>query len=341
MLGASGILKIDSLSFIENAVNNPFKCLYATIALAAASATLAQPFPSKPLRIIVPFGAGSTIDIMARTIAPKLTEALGQNVIVENRAGAGGAIGLEATARAPKDGHTLSIGALGPLAVNPSLYARMPFDPVKDFSPVTILATGPMIIVVHPNVPARNAKELVALAKARLGKLNYGSPGIGTTNHMAGELLNLAAGIKLVHVPYKGNAEALTDLLGGQLDIVFTGLPPAQPHIQAGKLRAVATTGTKRLGALPQVQTMGEGGLPEASVSTWYGLVAPGGTPRDIIDRLNLETVKTMKLPDIAERFTSQGAEPYTTTPDEFARTIRDDVAKWARVIKATGLKLD
>ncbi len=323
-------------------MNITLKFLCAAAAAAGfADLTHAQPFPAKPVRIVVPFGPGSTIDIMGRTIAPKLSEALGQPVIVENRSGAGGAIGLESVAKSGKDGYTLVIGALGPLAVNPSLDARKPFDPVKDFAPITTLATGPMIVVVHPNVPARNIKELVAVAKARPGKLNYGSPGIGTTNHMAGELLNLAAGIKLVHVPYKGNAEALTDLMGGQLDIVFTGLPPALAQIQAGRLRAVATTGTKRLPTLPQLQTISEGGLAEASVSTWYGVLAPAGTPREIIDRLHAEITKTMKNPEIAERFSSQGADPITNTPDEFARTIRDDVTKWAKVIKATGLKLD
>ena len=321
-------------------MNITLKYLFAAAA-GIVNLAQAQPFPVKPVRIIAPFGPGSTIDIMGRTIAPKLSEALGQPVIVENRSGAGGAIGLESVAKSGKDGYTLVIGALGPVAVNPSLYARKPFDPVKDFAPITTLATGPMIVVVHPNVPARNIRELVAVAKARPGKLNYGSPGIGTTNHMAGELLNLAAGITLVHVPYKGNAEALTDLMGGQLDIVFTGLPPALAQIQAGRLRAVATTGTKRLAALPQLQTISEGGLAEASVSTWYGVLAPAGTPREIIDRLNMEIIKTMKNPEIAERFSSQGADPITNTPDEFARTIRDDVTKWAKVIKATGLKLD
>ena len=315
--------------------------LCAAITAGAVACAHAQSYPIKPVRIIVPFGPGSTIDIMGRTIAPKFTEALGQQVIVENRSGAGGAIGLEATAKAAKDGYTLAIGALGPVTVNPGLYARMPFDPVKDFAPISMLATGPMIIVVHPNVPAHGVKELIAVAKARPGKLNYGSPGIGTTNHMAGELLNMAAGIKLVHVPYKGNAEALTDLLGGQLDIVFTGLPPAFAQIQAGRLRAVATTGTKRLAALPQLQTIGEAGLAEASVSTWYGLLAPAGTPREIVDRLNAETAKIMKNPEIAERFSSQGSDPVTNTADEFARIIRDDVTKWAKVIKATGIKLD
>jgi len=322
-------------------VNITFACLCAAIASGAVACAHAQSYPVKPVRIIVPFGPGSTIDIMARTIAPKFSEALGQQFIIENRSGAGGAIGLEATAKSAKDGYTLVIGALGPLTVNPGLYARTPFDPVKDFAPISLLATGPMIIVVHPSVPARSVKELIAVAKTRPGKLNYGSPGIGTTNHMAGELLNMAAGIKLVHVPYKGNAEALTDLLGGQLDIVFTGLPPAFAQIQAGRLRAIATTGTQRLPALPELQTIGEAGLPAASVSTWYGLLAAAGTPRDIIDRLNAETVKTMKNPEIAERFSSQGSDPVTTTADEFARIIRSDVTKWAKVIKATGIKLD
>jgi tripartite-type tricarboxylate transporter receptor subunit TctC len=311
------------------------------LTLALAGIAHAQPYPSKPVRIIVPFGAGSTIDIFGRTIAPKLTEALGQQVIVENRAGAGGAIGLDVTAKAPKDGYTLAIGASGPLAINPGLDPRLPWDPVRDFAPVTQIASGPLVIVTHPAVPAKSLKELIVLSKARPGKLSYGSPGIGTSNHLAGELLNIAAGINLIHVPYKGNAEALTDLLGGQIDMVPTGIAPALPHVQAGKLRAIAVTGSRRSPIMPDLPTVGESGLPGAEVNVWYGMVAPVGTPPEIIKRLNAELVKIMKSPEISERFASQGAQPVTNTPDEFGKLIREDVARWARVIKQRGIKLE
>lgn len=309
--------------------------------LVLAGIAHAQPYPSKPVRIIVPFGAGSTIDIFGRIIAPKLTEAFGQQVIVENRAGAGGAIGLDVTAKAPKDGYTLAIGASGPLAINPGLDPRLPWDPVRDFAPVTQIAAGPLVIVTHPAVPAKNLKELIALAKARPGKLNYGSPGIGTSNHLAGELLNIAAGINLSHVPYKGNAEALTDLMGGQIDLVPTGIAPALSLVQAGKLRAIAVTGSRRSPIMPDLPTVGESGLPGAEVNVWYGVVAPVGTPSQIINRLNAELVKIMKSPEISERFASQGAQPVTNMPDEFGKLIRADVAKWAKVIKQRGIRLE
>ena len=323
-------------------ISRRFAILLSALCLGASAAALhAQTYPAKPVRIIVPFAAGSTIDIFGRIIAPKLTEALGQQVIVENRAGAGGAIGLDVTAKAPKDGYTLAIGASGPLAINPGLDPRLPWDPVRDFAPVTQIASGPLVIVTHPAVPAKSLKELIALSKARPGKLNYGSPGIGTSNHLAGELLNIAAGINLIHVPYKGNAEALTDLLGGQIDMVPTGIAPALSHVRAGKLRAIVVTGSRRSPIMPDLPTVGESGLPGAEVNVWYGMVAPAGTPPEIINRLNAELVKIMKSPEISERFASQGAQPVTNTPDEFGKLIRADVAKWAKVIKQSGIKLE
>jgi tripartite-type tricarboxylate transporter receptor subunit TctC len=315
--------------------------LLCLLPIMAASGALAQSYPSKPVRIIVPFGAGSTLDIMARVISPKLSEALGQQFIVENRPGAGGAIGLDATAKAPKDGYTLAIGATGPLAINPGLDPRLPWDPVRDFTPITQVALGPLILVTHAAVPARTLKELVALAKARPGKLTYGSPGIGSSNHLAGELLGITAGIKIVHVPYKGNAEALTDLLGGQIDMVITGVPPVLSHVQSGKLRAIVNTGPKRSPTMPQLPTVSESGLPGAEVNVWYGFVAPAGTPRDIVIRLNTAIVKIVGSPEISERFASLGAEPVTNTPEDFAKLVRNDVAKWAMVIKQQGIKLE
>lgn len=317
------------------------KLCFGIIPLALCSIAAAQDYPTRVIRIIAPFGAGSPIDIMGRLVAPKLTEALGQNVIVENRAGAGGMIALEATAKAPKDGYTLALASMGPLTINPGLHSRATFDPVKDFTPVSLLAIGPMVIVVHPKVPARNIKELVALARARPGKLTYGSAGIGSSNHMAGELLNIAADIKLVHVPYKGNAEALNDLLSGEIDIQITGISSVLAHVQEGKIRAIATTGSSRSAVLPDLPTIGEGGLPEAEMISWYGLIAPAGTPRNIVDRLNAEIAKIMKTREMAERFSSLGADPITKTPDEFAEVIREDVAKWAKVIKERGIKVE
>jgi tripartite-type tricarboxylate transporter receptor subunit TctC len=313
----------------------------AALALAAASAT-AQTFPAaKPIRIIAPFGAGSTIDIMGRLIAPRLTESLGQPVIVENRPGVGGAIGMDAEAKAAPDGHTLAIGALGPLAMNPWLYARTPFDPVKDFAAVSLLATGPVVIVVHPSIPVKTLKELVALAKARPGQLNYGSPGVGSSPHLAGELFKIETGTHLVHVPYKGNAEAITDLIGGQVSIVFTGVPPVVPLAKAGKLRVLATTGKQRLAALPEVPTIAESGLKNAEVLIWYGVVAPAATPRDIVVRLNRDIVKAMSAPELRDKFTQLGVDPETSTPEQFAQLIRDEVARWGKVIRTAGIKIE
>jgi tripartite-type tricarboxylate transporter receptor subunit TctC len=306
-----------------------------------APLALAQGYPSKPVRIIAPFGPGSTIDILGRIIAPKLHEALGQPVIVENRAGAGGMIGMDAVAKAAPDGHTLVIGALGPLAMNPVLYPQTPFDPVKDFAAVSLLATGPVVIVVHPSVPAHTVKELVDLAKKRPGQLNFGSPGVGSSPHLTGELFKLLTGANIVHVPYKGNAEAITDLIGGQVSIVFTGVPPVVALAKAGKVRLLATTGQQRMPNLPAVPTIAEAGVAGAEVLIWYGVVAPAATPGDVIGRLNREIVKAMNLPDVRERFSQQGVDPATNSPEQFAQLIRDEVARWGKVIRAAGIKVE
>ncbi len=317
------------------------KALLALLCAAFAPLALAQGYPSKPVRIIAPFGPGSTIDILGRIIAPRLHEALGQPVIVENRAGAGGMIGMDAAAKAAPDGHTLVIGALGPLAMNPVLYPKTPFDPVKDFAAVSLLATGPVVIVVHPSVPAHTVKELVNLAKKRPGQLNFGSPGVGSSPHLTGELFKLLTGANIVHVPYKGNAEAITDLIGGQVSIVFTGVPPVVALAKAGKVRLLATTGQQRMPNLPAVPTIAEAGVAGAEVLIWYGVVAPAATPRDVIGRLNREIVKAMNLPDVRERFSQQGVDPATNSPEQFAQLIRDEVARWGKVIRAAGIKVE
>ena len=301
----------------------------------------AQNYPGKPIRIIVQYGAGSTIDIIARIVGPKLHEGLGQPVIVENRPGAGGAIGMEAAAKAAPDGYTLTIGATGPLVINPLLYSKSSFDPVRDFAAVSQIATGPAVIAVHPSIPARNVKELVALAKARPGQLNYGSPGIGTSPHLAGELFQMVSGTRMVHVPYKGNAEAITDLIGGHLSIVYTGVPPVVSLAKAGKVRLLATTGTTRLAGLPDLPTIAEAGLPGAEVAIWYGAIAPAATARDIINKLNGEFVRIGALADVRERFLQQGIESKTGSPEAFSLLIRDELVKWGKVIKAANVKIE
>jgi tripartite-type tricarboxylate transporter receptor subunit TctC len=293
------------------------------------------------VRIIVMYGPGSTIDIMARLLAPKLTEALGQPVIVENRAGAGGAIGMDMAAKAPPDGHTLTIGATGPSVINPLLYPKTPFDPIRDFAYISLIATGPAVIAVHPSIPAKNLKDLVALAKARPGQLNYGSPGVGTSPHLAGELFKQVTATSIVHVPYKGNAEAITDLLGGQISIVFTGVPPVIPLMQAGRIKLLATTGDKRIPAIPDLPTIAETGYPGAAMGIWYGLVAPAATPKDILARLHREITRMQTLPDIRERFVQLGTEPTSSTPEVFTTLVRDELAKWSKVIKAAGVKIE
>ena len=309
--------------------------------MGAPALAVAQAYPTRTVRIIAPFAAGSTIDILGRLIAPRLFEALGQPVIVEDRPGAGGMIALELVAKSPPDGHTLVIGALGPLAMNPALYPKTPFDPVQDFAAVSLLATGPVVIAVHPSIPARNVKELVELAKKRPGQLNFGSPGVGTSPHLTGELFKLITKTDIVHIPYKGNAEAITELIGGQLSVVFTGVPPVVPLAKAGKVRLLATTGKLRLANLPDVPTLREAGVEGADVLIWYGVVAPAATPKDIIARLNREIVKIMGAADVREKFSQQGVDAASSTPDEFAQLIREEVARWAKVIRSAGIKLE
>ena len=319
----------------------PVLALSWSALLLAAPFASAQTFPSKPIRIIAAFAPGSTLDVMARILGPKLAESMGQPVIVENRPGAGGMIGMDATAKAPPDGHTLAIGALGPNDTNPALYRKTPFDPVKDLTGVTLLATGPVAIVTHPSVPARSLRELVALARARPGQLNYGTPGVGTSPHLAGELFQSVTGTKMLHVPYKGNPEAITDLMGGQLSIVFSGLPPVVPLVSAGRIRALATTGKERAPSLPGTPTVAESGYPGAGMVIWYGVVAPGATPKNVIARLNAEIVRVMKLPEIRERFTGLGADPATSSPEEFSALIRDEYARWAKLIQAANIRAE
>lgn len=298
-------------------------------------------YPSKPLRFIVAYGPGSTLDIMARTIGPHLSQAFAQPVIVENRPGAGGMIGTDAAAKAAPDGHTMTMSALGPLVTNPVLYPKSPFDPVRDFAGVAMIATGPVVIVTHPSVPARTLKDLVALAKAWPGQLNYGTPGVGSSPHLAGELLRIVTATDLVHVPYKGNAEALTDLVGGQISIVFSGVPPVVPLAQGGRVKVLATTGRQRLAGFPDVETVAEAGWAGAQVLIWYGVAVPSATPRDIVNRLHAQIVRIMGLADVRSRFVQLGVEPVSSSADEFTALIRSEHVRWTKIIRTANIRID
>ena len=315
----------------------------AALVLASTPPASAQTdaYPSKPIRIVVPFPAGGTTDILARAVAQKITEAWGQSVVVDNRPGAGGNIGAELVAKSAPDGYTLLMGTVGTHAINTSLYAKMPFDHVKDFTPVVLVAGVPNVLVVHPSVPAKSVAELVAYAKANPGKLNFASSGSGTSIHLSGELFKTSAGVQMTHVPYKGSAPALTDLMGGQVQLMFDNLPSALPHIKAGKLRALAVTSTVRAPTLPDVPTIAESGFPGFEASSWFGLLAPAGTKPEVVAKLNAEVRKWLETPEAREKLASQGANAAGGTPEDFARHIAAETAKWARVVKESGAKVD
>ena len=316
-------------------------CNIVTVALLASAAVAqAQQYPSKPIRIVVGFAAGGPSDVGARTIAQKLTEKWGQQVIVDIRPGAGGNIATEIVAKAPADGYTLLEPAFAH-AVNPFLYSKLPFDAVKDFAPVLLFASIANVLVVHPSIPARSVKELIAFAKTRPGELTAGSAGNGTASHLAVELLNLMGGIKTTHVPYKGLAPAHTELMGGQLSMLFDGIVTGMPAVKAGRLRALGVTTVKRWQGTPDIPTMAEAGLAGFEVNSWYGLLAPAGTPREIIMRLNSEVGRALREPDARERLYSIGAEPMNGTPEEFTAYIAAEMAKWSKVVKTAGIRVE
>lgn len=317
--------------------------MFMTRSLAIACAltcgtALAQGYPTKTVRMVVPFPAGGSTDIVGRTVAQKLSETWGQPVVVDNRPGGGTVIGTEAVARAAPDGYTLLVTP-APFTVNASLVPKLPYDTLGDFAPITLLNTTPLVVVVNPGVPAKSIKELIALAKARPGQLNFGSSGTGGSNHLAGELFNAMAGVKMVHIPYKGNAPALTDLAGGHVDVVFNGLTSALALIKGGKLRALAVTSLKRSGVLPDMPTLDELGLKGFEAVAWNGLNAPAKTPREIITRINSDAVRIVNSPELKERLKAEGSDPVGNTPEEYAAFLRDEVAKWAKVIKFAGVR--
>jgi tripartite-type tricarboxylate transporter receptor subunit TctC len=299
-----------------------------------------QAYPAKPIRIVVPLAAGGPGDLLARAIAQKLSDAVGQPVVIDNRPGANSNVGNEAVARATPDCYTL-LATASTLTINPSLYANLSYDPIRDFAPVTAIATTPLVLVVHPSLSVRSVKELIALAKARPTQILYGSPGNGSTPHLAAEMFNTMAGVKLMHVPYKGVTGAFSDLLGGQISLMFPGAPIAVPQVKAGKLRALGTTGAKRTPAAPEVPTIAEAALPGYEVSVWYGILAPAGTPPTVISRLNTEIVRIVQLPDIRERWAALGAEPLHSAPEQFAAFLKNDLGKWAKVVRDSGAKID
>lgn len=317
------------------------KTLCGSLFCLAASVALAQGYPNKPVRMVVPFPPGGTTDILARAVGQKLSEAWGSQVIIDNRPGAGGNIGTDIVAKAAPDGYTLLMATVGTHAINGSLYAKLPFDPVKDFAPVTLVASVPNVLVVHPSLPATSVKELIALAKSKPGELTFASSGNGTSIHLAGELFKTMTGTKMLHIPYKGSAPAITDLLGGQTNMMFDNLPSAMPHIKSGKLRALAVTSAHRSAALPDVPTIAESGIPGYEASSWFGVVAPAGTPKEIVAKINADIVRGLSAPDLKDRLSGQGAEPVGNTPEQFAAYIKTETAKWAKVVKESGAKVD
>ena len=304
----------------------------------AVAQTAPAPYPSRPIRLIAPSSAGGPVDVIARIVAQGLSEQLGQQFVIDNRAGAAGLIGAELVAKSAPDGYTLLFGFSGPLAIVPNLNDATPYDTLKDFAPVTLAASAPYVLLVHPGVPARSVKELVALARSQPAKLNYASGGTGTGIHMAGELFNLAAGVQIQHVPYKGAAPAQTALMAGEVSMMFNGLSPALAFVKSGKLRALAVGGTKRTALLPDVPTVAESGY-DFHTTGWYGIVAPRGTPRTVVNKLRGETVKALALPDVKDKLTALAVEGIGSTPEEFSALLREEMVKWAKVIKAAGLK--
>ena len=311
------------------------------LALAWAAPALAQQYPNKPIRLIVPFAAGGGTDLLGRTLAQKLNEAWGQPVLVDNRAGGGGNIGTDAVAKAPPDGYTLLMGYVGNLAINPYLFRSLPYDSVRDFAPVTLAATAPNVFVAHPSLPTKTVKDVVALAKAKPGALNYASAGNGTVGHMVAELFKTVTHVNIVHVPYKGNGAAITDVLGGHVQLMFSAPGAVINHIKSGKLRGIAVASAQRVNGLENVPTFAEAGFPAVEATAWYGVLAPANTPRPIVDKLHSELARILKLPDVKERLATEGYDATSCTPEEFTQLIKTDLAKWQKVVKASGAHVD
>jgi tripartite-type tricarboxylate transporter receptor subunit TctC len=316
----------------------------ACIGSAAAQAPLssgAQAYPAKPIRLIVPFPPGGGTDFVARAIQPRLAEALGQQILIDNRAGATGIVGTELGAKAPPDGYTLTMATGATISANMALFPKLPYDPPKDFVPVTLVASQPNVLAVHPSLPAKTVRELIAIAKARPGQLNYASSGSGSSHHLSGELLKSMAGIDIVHVPYKGTGPAIIDAVGGHVELIFSGIAAIMPQVKSGKLRALGVTKAQRSAILPDLPTIAESGLPGYEITSWHGVLAPTGTPQPVVVRVRDGVAKALASADVHERFASQGAEPIGSTPEAFAKFMRADIAKIGKLIKTAGIKAD
>ena len=316
------------------------RVLLAAVAFAAAVPLQAQNYPERPVRAVVPFPAAGGTDILARLFLQKIAERIGANFVIDNRAGAGGTIGTEIVAKAPADGYTILVCS-SRHTINPSVYKKLGYNPSRDFAPVTMIASGPGLLVVHPSVPAKSVKELIALAKAKPGQLNYASAGNGTPPHLAAELFKSMAGVDLVHVPYKGNVPAFVDLISGAVSLSFPTITSGLPQVRAGKLRALGVTSKERSSVVPDVPTIAEAGLPGYESSTWYGMLAPAGTPRVVVNKLHHEMVEVLELSDIREKLAAQGLEPVGNAPAEFASIISAELVKWHKVVSAAGVKAE
>jgi tripartite-type tricarboxylate transporter receptor subunit TctC len=313
----------------------------AALAASISLSAFAQGYPSKPIRLIVPFAAGGGNDNIARLVGKRLNESLGQPLVVDNRPGAGGVVGAELAAKSPPDGYTLFLGGVGSHAVNPNLIAKLPYDPIRDFAPVILLARAPLILVVHPSVPARTFAEFVAYARKSPGKLNFASNGNGSSAQLAAVMFESMTGTEMVHVPYKGLAPALTDLLSGQVQLMFSSPVAILPQIKAGKLRALAVTGEKRLASLPEVATVAESGFPGYEASSWYGILAPAGTPREIVTRLNAELSKALEQPEVRNNLLADGAEPVGGSPEQFGAYIRSEKERMGKLIRDARIRME
>ena len=313
----------------------------ALVALVLATSAMAQTYPARPIKLLVPFPPGGNTDIVGRLMAQKLSDGFGQQVYVENRGGAGGTIGAEVAAKSPNDGYTIFFSTTGTLASAPSMQPNLRYDPIKDFAPITTLANAPVVVIVAAGLPPKTLRELIELAKAQPGALKFGSAGTGHFVHIAGEMFKAAAGVDMLHVPYKGVAQALTDLLGGRIDVMFDAFAQYEPHLQSGKLRALAVANPTRLARLPDVPTTAEAGLPEYQLASWFGLAAPAGVPREVVDRVNAETRKALAMADVRASLAKLGLEPGGSTPQEYATMIANELASWRQAVKAAGIKIE
>ncbi len=309
--------------------------------LACAANSYAQPYPAKPVRMVITYPPGGNTDLVGRALAQKMSETFGQQVVVDNRGGAGGVMGTMITAQAAPDGYTIMLGTSAGMVINPLLSRKLTYDPVRDFAPVSMVVIVPQLLVTNPQLPARNVRELIALAKAKPGYLNAGSSGVGTPNHLGTELLKWLAGVNIVHVPYKGGGAAITDLIGGQIQMAFSSVPAVLPQIKAGRLNALGVGSAKRSPALPNVPTIAEAGVPGYEYTTWYGIFAPSRTPPSLIKQLNTVIVTVLATPEINERFVSQGGDPESSTPEELSRYMAEESQRWAKTIKAANIRID